>query len=247
MLESPHIPNSKGNGIATVCSINPRGWNALASFNNARDSEANMTKKELYHNIFCEGLYNLIYDKTEATYNVDETLNFQTDLNELIANYEWLIKEIDSPIEKIMGAALFFTTDGYNRLIFSDSESFIEENRKLAEIDPKHWGTSFASQVKIDKYKVDFLLATVCMGRVFFTAIECDGHDYHERTKQQASRDKKRDRFLIGKNIPTLRFTGSDLYNNSEECLEEITDYLCNQIDKLLVDAGEIRGCNGKN
>lgn len=50
--------------------------------------------------------------------------------------------------------------------------------------------------------------------------VECDGHDYHERTKQQASRDKKRDRDFMGIGLKTFRYTGSEIYNDSIDLVE---------------------------
>lgn len=43
-------------------------------------------------------------------------------------------------------------------------------------------------------------------------AIELDGHDFHERTKEQARRDKKRDRDLSALGFPVARFTGSEIF-----------------------------------
>ena len=51
--------------------------------------------------------------------------------------------------------------------------------------------------------------------------IECDGHDYHERTKEQAARDKKRDRFFASKGYKVLRFTGSEIWADPEAVAEE--------------------------
>jgi very-short-patch-repair endonuclease len=53
-------------------------------------------------------------------------------------------------------------------------------------------------------------------------AIECDGHDFHERTKQQAARDRKRDRTLQALGYVVLRFTGSEIVGNRAEVCREI-------------------------
>lgn len=59
--------------------------------------------------------------------------------------------------------------------------------------------------------------------------VEVDGHDYHERTKAQASYDKKRDRDLILEGYRVIRFSGSDVYNHPHECAEDI-DFHVNDI-----------------
>jgi len=56
--------------------------------------------------------------------------------------------------------------------------------------------------------------------------VECDGHDFHERTKEQAARDKSRDRQLQAQGYYVLRFTGSELWNNSNGCAREADEFL---------------------
>lgn len=53
-------------------------------------------------------------------------------------------------------------------------------------------------------------------------AVELDGHDFHERTKEQAARDKKRDRDISAAGWRTLRFTGSEVYQDPAKCLNEV-------------------------
>lgn len=53
-------------------------------------------------------------------------------------------------------------------------------------------------------------------------AIECDGHDFHERTKEQAARDKRRDRELVAAGWQVLRFTGSEIRNEAKRCADEV-------------------------
>lgn len=52
--------------------------------------------------------------------------------------------------------------------------------------------------------------------------IECDGHDFHERTKRQAARDRRRDRAFQAAGLPILRFTGSEIYADPCECAREV-------------------------
>lgn len=52
--------------------------------------------------------------------------------------------------------------------------------------------------------------------------IECDGHDFHEKTKEQAQKDKQRDRDFLSAGIVTIRFTGSEIWKNANKCAEEI-------------------------
>jgi very-short-patch-repair endonuclease len=82
-------------------------------------------------------------------------------------------------------------------------------------------------QTQIGNYRVDFLIAHVCPnGEKTFVVVECDGHDFHERTKEQAARDKMRDRFLTARGIKVLRFTGSEIFRDPTFCWTETLNIL---------------------
>jgi very-short-patch-repair endonuclease len=81
-------------------------------------------------------------------------------------------------------------------------------------------------QFRIGKFKVDFMVITQLGNKL---VIECDGHDFHEKTKTQAQYDKERDRFLMSKGYTVFHFTGSELYNNFIDIENEIFDYLCTE------------------
>lgn len=73
-------------------------------------------------------------------------------------------------------------------------------------------------QAAIGGYRVDFLL-TMRLKAPATTAeaslvVECDGHDFHERTRDQARRDRARDRALQGQDFPVFRYTGSDVWRD---------------------------------
>jgi hypothetical protein len=52
--------------------------------------------------------------------------------------------------------------------------------------------------------------------------VECDGHEYHDKTPEQARRDKGRDRFLQAQGYHVLRFTGSELVRSATRCAGEV-------------------------
>jgi very-short-patch-repair endonuclease len=87
---------------------------------------------------------------------------------------------------------------------FDDKKEITESFVNHVELTP---------QYEIGNYRVDFLL------RYFFGSpqydvkivIECDGHDYHDRTPEQATRDKRRDRELVSMGYIVLRYTGSEI------------------------------------
>lgn len=68
-----------------------------------------------------------------------------------------------------------------------------------------------------DGFKIDFAIR---MDDVFL-AIELDGHDFHEKTKEQAAHDKKRERHLVASGWTVLRYTGSEVYADPDGCFAE--------------------------
>lgn len=82
-------------------------------------------------------------------------------------------------------------------------------------------------QKQIGQYRVDFFIQTKSYeGKDIRVVIEVDGHEFHEKTKEQAQRDKERDRFLVSSGCIVMRFTGSEVYKNAEGCAVEISNYI---------------------
>lgn len=69
-------------------------------------------------------------------------------------------------------------------------------------------------QHEVGPYRADFAL----FGSEIEVIIECDGHAFHEKTKEQAAKDKARDRFLAESGYRVLRFTGSEIWANPFAC-----------------------------
>lgn len=119
--------------------------------------------------------------------------------------------------------------------------------------DPLYWTESDARmemklyvcpQQHIGDYRVDFALNLVFNNTAVEVArmvgnpdpigplviqehlvIECDGHEFHERTREQAARDKNRDRELLNSGYPTMRFTGSEIISSPLKCANQIMQW----------------------
>ena len=126
-----------------------------------------------------------------------------------------------SPIENIMFAQLLFTSYGYGELKY---DSLPDVGDGL--------GFTFTRQKKIGVYTVDFLIKMKTKECEKLIVIECDGHNFHEKTKEQVAHDKKRDRWFSGRGITVLRFSGSEIFKNVEACCEEISNHLSNIFDE---------------
>lgn len=73
-------------------------------------------------------------------------------------------------------------------------------------------------------------------------AIECDGHDFHEKTKAQALRDKGRDRHLLSHGINTIRFVGSEIYRDPVACAGEAASLLVGLEERMAGSNGPLAG-----
>jgi very-short-patch-repair endonuclease len=74
------------------------------------------------------------------------------------------------------------------------------------------------TQFPIGRYTADFAIVG-SFGRV---VVECDGHDFHERTKEQAAHDRQRDRWMQSQGWTVMRFTGSEIFKSPRRCAIEV-------------------------
>lgn len=82
-------------------------------------------------------------------------------------------------------------------------------------------------QAMVGGWRVDFrLFARSGDGTWKSLIVECDGHEFHERTKDQAARDRSRDRSTQMAGIPIFRFTGSELFRDAWKCAEQVRDWV---------------------
>ncbi|MEL6754977.1 MAG: DUF559 domain-containing protein [Pseudomonadota bacterium] len=141
-----------------------------------------------------------------------------------------LIEECESPIEASLLIEIFMD------LCMTPMWYTFRSDR---EIKPDSGALYLIPQLRVDPYRIDIALYHKHFdGRELALAIECDGHDFHEKTKEQAARDKRRDRYLSSLGWTTLRFTGSEIHNNVSECALEILRVFANHMDGRTVDYG---------
>lgn len=138
----------------------------------------------------------------------------------------------DSPIEKLFFTALqahvWQQASEYTqlRVVTSKEEEDFEKSRP-SNIDVPT--LILRPQVQLEGWRVDFLIHAYDFARKggpqgwMKLIVECDGHDFHERTKEQAARDRSRDREVQLNEYSVLRFTGSEIYANAWECVSQVT------------------------
>lgn len=88
-------------------------------------------------------------------------------------------------------------------------------------------------QRPVGRYRMDFHITRFVKdeGRVSATQevfVETDGQKFHDRTPEQARRDRQRDRKVLARTSwPTLRFSGSEVLADPAACGREVLDTLC--------------------
>lgn len=189
---------------------------------------------------------------------LNQQKKFQDFSDNLTKSLDFL-KYCDSILEKIFFLALVGDlTESFfidcikinhrdNTLILKDEPSIDFVNGEQVE-NPKKPTVEVNLQENIDNYRVDFLInfltgaeqnIVVKSGPYEYVKkvdnyikkfiVEIDGHDFHEKTKQQAQKDKERDRLFTSRGYQIYRFTGSEIYKNPYRCTSDIiSDALLN-------------------
>lgn len=119
--------------------------------------------------------------------------------------------QCESPIERIMLEALCLQG-------WISNGAFPRINDSVGKF------TTIRPQAQIGSFRVDFLV--IPDDNAPSLVIECDGHEFHERTKEQAAKDRSRDRALQSMGLGILRFTGSEIWRDPWRCAVEVEDHI---------------------
>lgn len=134
-------------------------------------------------------------------------------------------RSFESPLERVLSLAVHVYGEldtGWDVIVASCGwkDRIHREERAYApdqiSVCHQHW---------VGKYRADLLVTGYESGAlVQSVAVEVDGHDFHERTKAQASHDRARDREFQRRNLKVFRFTGSDVFRDPMACAIEVVD-----------------------
>ena len=145
--------------------------------------------------------------------------------------------EFGSPIEGQLAAALIWMSFSYAGAIqFAEYPEFDFQRLKNDGFDTPI--CRLARQFDIGKYKADLIVYAMCGKASCGIVIECDGHDFHEKTKDQAARDKRRDREILTAGFPVMRFTGSEIYKSPVQCMEQVHAVVEEMVCRVALDGG---------
>lgn len=148
-------------------------------------------------------------DATGLTSIIEKTDNWEETRKKVIRKYNL------TPIEEIMELILLSVNGNI-------SEIYDGERCKPFLL--------FYPQEKIGNYRADFLCYFMNGKQKYI--IECDGHDFHEKTKEQAKYDKQRERFFVSNGYKVLRYSGSEIFNDFFKIEEELTSFFEKEYEK---------------
>lgn len=140
----------------------------------------------------------------------------------------------------------FLTDDDIEREEFGDdfeelmectaSSKFIVCEAKLTHVfSKKEFNISFDLSIpskEISGYKPDFTITNSEFYELKY-AIEIDGHEWHEKTKEQAANDRRKDRMYLKHSYTPVRFTGSEVYHDAGACVRETLEIFAFQFLSL--------------
>ena len=124
-------------------------------------------------------------------------------------------EDIKSPIEQIFKTAfeLYMDLTG-KEYIFLFSQVPIKINKKKYIVDFFFEKDQYVNQFNTDKKII----------------IECDGYEFHQKTKEQVKHDNEREFDLKMAGYEIIRFSGSQIYNNPFKCAEDTYNFIMKHI-----------------
>lgn len=150
---------------------------------------------------------------------IDNELSWKPDMKTVLSRYQFdSLASCESPIEQILLA-------NFDRR-FRTPENFYD------------YGYFLYPQITINcgkkTYRADFL--AIFSEMVFendephevnkFILVECDGHDFHEKSKKQVKVRNDRDYDLKMHGFDIVHFSGSEIFNDPEQCVDKIKNLL---------------------
>lgn len=77
------------------------------------------------------------------------------------------------------------------------------------------------------KYRVDFFIPVLYKNQEGISFIvECDGHEFHQKTKEQVEKDNTRMRDLQKAGYEIIRFSGTEIWHRPYKCALEVRNII---------------------
>jgi very-short-patch-repair endonuclease len=140
-------------------------------------------------------------------------------------NWEYFSEQVESPIERLLLAEIIAAMIGRTSVTGLSvlGRDYVHGEERFFT----GHGIICYPQGQVGKYRADFVFDVLLpFNERTIYVVECDGHDFHDRTKEQAQSDRQRDRFMLARGIKVLRYTGAEIYRDAETVWREIVDII---------------------
>lgn len=146
---------------------------------------------------------------------VQELLLFNNLQNDIIPDV--FCNKYKSPIEAIFITAfeLYIKLNNKEQILLLPQREICTENKKYV-VDFEFETDEYVNQFNTNKKVI----------------IECDGHQFHQKTKEQVTKDNKREYDLKMTGYQILRFSGSQIYNEPFKCAEDTYNFIMKCIEE---------------
>lgn len=134
----------------------------------------------------------------------------------------WDDETIKSPIEQIFITAFdLYCKEKENKEIYLFAQKEVICNKKKYYLDFEFEADDYLSYLtfgnKIKNYN-------------FKLAIECDGYEFHQKTKEQVQKDNEREYDLKMAGYEVLRFSGTQIFKDPLKCAKDTYNYIVKRI-----------------
>ena len=161
----------------------------------------------------------------ECGYDIDEMFLSEKVYNTIYCEpLDWhlclvdSIVDCESPMEQYL--SLFIEVSGLIRINrFNPKIDIVEfEKQKELIINGKKYRVDFFMKIEYKiKYK-DFKTVNLI--------IEVDGHEFHQKTKEQVERDNERTRKLQIAGYEIIKFSGTEVYRKPNKCIDTLFEII---------------------
>ena len=174
-------------------------------------------EKNEHDDVICDTKFNLLPE-------IEEQINLN--LNACFHQFKECLIDCESPIEQMLALEL---------------ENLHLENSTLFNSNLEIIGYEKQSEIECNKnvYRVDFLIPVIFyknIRRIYI--VECDGYEFHQKTKEQVQNDYIRQRNLEMAGYRIIKFTGSEVYNNAQDCALQVLKYIQNDFNRIGIEYG---------
>lgn len=148
-------------------------------------------------------------------------------MQEVISGYgENGLLKCESPIEEVMYLAL---VNLFRYFSIFQSRYYVEvTTQKVIEIGAR----SYRTDIAIEIHDFNTLELDEDRYRVYKFAVECDGHEFHEKTKEQVRSDRFRERCLMKEGYTVVRFAGSEIFDDAQKCALEVWEIIEKRVNQ---------------